>query len=64
MSPIALRTPPTRDDIKRRCAQLLSQRNDLDPTGAAYEACSMQLDDALSALWALGPREVWPVTDP
>lgn len=64
MSPITLRHPPTRDEIKARCAQLAAQRNDLDPTGPAYEACTLQLDNALAALWALGPREVWPVTDP
>jgi hypothetical protein len=33
------------------------ERSDLDPTGPAYEAKSLQLDAALSALWALGPPD-------
>lgn len=61
--PITLRTPPppppprTRANITARCAVLLRERSDLDPTGTAYEAKSLQLDAALSALWALGPPD-------
>ena len=50
---------PSRDQIVRRCAALSAQRGDLDPAGAAYQATSMQLDDALSALFLLGPRDPW-----
>jgi hypothetical protein len=59
--PITLRTPPdpqTRANITARCAALLRERCDLDPTGPAYEAKSLQIDAALSALWALGPLEL------
>lgn len=58
--PITLRTPPpprTRANITARCAVLVRERSDLDPTGPAYEAKSLQIDAALSALWALGPPE-------
>jgi hypothetical protein len=60
--PITLRTPPpppprTRANITARCAVLVRERSDLDPAGPAYEAKSLQLDAALSALWALGPAE-------
>ena len=59
--PITLRTPPppqTRANITARCAELARERCDLDPAGPAYEAKSLQLDAALSALWALGPLEL------
>jgi hypothetical protein len=59
--PITLRTPPppqTRANITARCAELVRERCDLDPAGSAYEAKSLQLDAALSALWALGPLEL------
>ena len=56
LMPITLCTPPrTRANITARCAVLLRERSDLDPCGPAYEAKSLQLDAALSALWALGP---------
>ena len=56
--PLTLRSPAQiRENIAARCAQLLDERSDLDPTGPAYEAKSLQLDAALSALWALGPNE-------
>jgi hypothetical protein len=61
--PITLRTPPppqTRANITARCAELVLERRDLDPAGPAYEAKSLQLDAALSALWALGPLERIP----
>jgi len=44
-----------RENISARCAELLEERSDLDPNSSAYEAKSIQLDAALSALWALGP---------
>jgi hypothetical protein len=59
--PITLRTPPppqTRANITARCAELARERCDLDPAGPTYEAKSLQLDAALSALWALGPLEL------
>jgi hypothetical protein len=59
--PITLRTPPppqTRSNLTARCAELVSERCDLDPAGSAYQSKSLQLDAALSALWALGPLEV------
>jgi hypothetical protein len=49
-----------RESITDRCAQLVRERDDLDPTGPAYEAKSEQLDDALSALFALGPDPEHP----
>jgi hypothetical protein len=61
--PITLRnTPPpqTRSNIIARCAEIVCERFDLDPAGPAYEAKSLQLDAALSALWALGPLELAP----
>jgi hypothetical protein len=62
--PLKLRTPPppprTRASITARCAVLMRERSDLDPTGPAYEAKSLQLDAALAALWALGPPEGVP----
>jgi hypothetical protein len=61
LMPITLRTPPppqSRANITARCAELVRERIDLDPAGPAYEAKSMQLDAALSALWALGPLEL------
>jgi hypothetical protein len=62
LMPITLRSPPprpprTRANITARCAVLVRERSDLDPSGSAYEAKSLQLDAALSALWALGPPE-------
>jgi hypothetical protein len=51
--------PPTRATIVARCAALVAHREDQDPNGAAYQATSLQLDDALSALFQLGPRDVW-----
>jgi hypothetical protein len=54
-----LRTPAqTRANITARCTELVSQRDDLDPACSAYEAKSLQIDAALSALWALGPADV------
>jgi hypothetical protein len=54
-----LRTPAqTRANIAARCSELVAQRDDLDPAGPAYEAKTLQLDAALSALWALGPAPV------
>ena len=54
-----LRSPAqTRANITARCTELVSQRDDLDPAGSAYESKSLQIDAALSALWALGPAEV------
>jgi hypothetical protein len=59
MPPLTLRTPAqTRANITARCAELVSQRDDLDPTGPIYEAKTLQIDAALSALWALGPADV------
>jgi hypothetical protein len=62
--PITLRTPPdpqTRANITARCVALVRERYDLDPAGPAYEAKSLQIDAALSALWALGPLELTAV---
>jgi hypothetical protein len=54
-----LRTPAqTRANITARCTELASQRDDLDPAGSAFEAMTLQIDAALSALWALGPTDV------
>jgi len=54
-----MRTPAqTRANISARCTELLSQRDDLDPACSAYEAKTLQIDAALSALWALGPADV------
>ena len=44
-----------RANITARCAEIVREREDLDPTGYAYEAKTLQLDAALSALYALGP---------
>lgn len=55
------RTPAeVRLGITTRCAQLVAERDDLDPTGCAYEAKTLQLDAALSALFALGPNPDHP----
>jgi hypothetical protein len=48
-----------RASITARCAELASERSDCDPTGYAYEAKTLQLDAALSALFALGPSDPW-----
>lgn len=54
-----LRTPAQiRANIAARCSELVSQRDDLDPACSAYEAKTLQIDAALSALWALGPAPV------
>jgi hypothetical protein len=54
-----MRTPAQiRANIATRCSELISQRDDLDPAGSAYEAKTLQIDSALSALWALGPAPV------
>jgi hypothetical protein len=54
-----LRTPAQiRENLAARCSELASQRDDLDPAGSAYTAKTLQIDAALSALWALGPARV------
>lgn len=54
-----LRTPAhIRANIAARCSELAAQRDDLDPNGPAYEAKTIQIDAALSALWALGPARM------
>ncbi len=54
-----LRTPAQiRENIAARCSVLASQRDDLDPAGSDYEAKTVEIDAALSALWALGPVAV------
>jgi len=58
MSPPLRSTTTRRETITARCAELTQERDDLDPTGCAYEAKSLQLDAALSALFALGPVDV------
>jgi hypothetical protein len=59
MPPLTLRSAAqTRANLTTRCAELVSQRDDLDPAGTSYDAKSLQIDAALSALWALGPVDV------
>ena len=53
--PLLRTSAQTRENITARCTELVSQRDDLDPDGSAYESKSLQIDAALSALWALGP---------
>jgi hypothetical protein len=54
-----LRAPAQiRANIAARCSELVCQRDDLDPAGSAYRAKTLQIDAALSALWALGPAPV------
>jgi hypothetical protein len=59
MTRLTIRAPAEiRANITARCTELVAQRDDLDPVGPAYEAKTLQIDAALSALWALGPAEL------
>lgn len=47
-----------RDRLALRCDELRAERADLDPLSNAYKLKSLQIDAALSEIWALGPIDV------
>ena len=47
-----------RESLYAEAATLTSERDDLAPTGPAYAQKSLDLDEVLAAIFALGPVEV------